>query len=624
MEPDSERQVERARNQILEMLVTNEPLDKVLDATVKLIRTQVPDADCAILLRRPKVERVSATPDFPEEWLAALAIPYAVPFEVWQRECLHWDVMGSPAWKVFRDQLCGAGPEAIYSLPIGGPAATLGVLLLCYRDGKHPCEQDPEFAATGLRLARIALEHNRLYNNLHFQAHHDSLTGLPNRALFEERLDSSLHDSAIFGRSLAVLFIDLDGFKKINDSFSHRFGDRFLCEIAGRMKKAMRPGDTLARIGGDEFTVLAEGIAGIAEAEAVGERILHAIRQPVLIHGREVAASASIGISIYPQDGNSAEELLRHADAAMYSAKDCGRSNVQPFGSRSGELDRIRMNEELKLALANNRFVVYYQPKVEVDGTLAGLEALVRMKHPEYGYVPPENFISVAEANGLIVPLGAWVLEEVCRQSADWKARGLGRIPIAVNVSPVQISRHEFARTVEECLARHGVPPSSIELELTESLLLGGAHEPKEQMRALRSLGVRLSIDDFGTGYSSLSYLHRLQVDAIKLDKSFVQTIDTDELACRLLKAMIGVAQGLGLSVIAEGVETPEQRATLIAAGCLLMQGFLFSHPLPAAEVEPLLGRRVPCHGDLIQLHQSLCLPHSLENESERIPELIQ
>ncbi len=575
-----------------------------------LVHSQIPGAGCAILSRRSSVHRVSATPDFPADWLAALAIPYAVPFEVWQSECLHREVMASPAWKVFAAQLQGPGPATVYSFPIGGPDTAVGALLLCYPEGTEPRKKDPGLAAAGIRLARLALEHNRLYHNLHFQAHHDSLTGLPNRALFEERLDSSLGEAATLGRKLAVLFIDLDGFKQINDTFSHRFGDRFLCEIAGRMKKAMRPGDTIARIGGDEFTVLADGIASAGEAEAIAERILHAIRQPVLIHGREVAASASIGIAAYPEDGDNAEQLLRHADAAMYSAKDCGRSGVQPFASRNGDLDRVRMNEELRLGLENGYFVVYYQPKVGVDGALAGLEALVRMNHPKYGQIPPASFISVAEANGLIVPLGAWVLEEVCRQSADWRTRGLGEIPVAVNVSPVQISRADFSVAVWDCLTRHGVSPSSIELELTESLLLGGAHEAKEQMRALRSLGVRLSIDDFGTGYSSLSYLHRLHVDAIKLDKSFVQTIDTDELACRLVRAMIGVAQGLGLTVIAEGVETQEQRATLIAAGCLFMQGYLFAHPLPAAEIEAVLGRTVPGHGDLVQLDQSIRLPH--------------
>jgi diguanylate cyclase (GGDEF)-like protein len=606
LELDSERLAETARNEILEMLVSNEPLDAVLDATVRLIQAQIPDADCAILLRRPRAERLSVTPGFPREWLTALSIPYAVPFEVWRSQRLHREIAANPAWKVFNAQLYRPSPRAIHSLPIGGPSSTLGALLLCYREGKEPSEQDPEFAAPGLRLARIAMEHNRIYHNLHFEAHHDSLTGLPNRALFEERLETSLLEAAVMGRKLAVLFIDMDGFKQINDSFSHRFGDRFLCEIAARMKKAMRPGDIIARIGGDEFTVLADGIAGIGEAEAICERILHAVRQPMVIDGREVAASASIGIAAYPEDGNNAEQLLQHADAAMYSAKDCGRSSIQPFATRDGGIDRFRMNEQLKLAIENDGFVVHYQPKVGVDGTLAGLEALVRMKHSEYGPIPPASFISVAEANGLIVPLGAWVLEEACRQSADWKARGLGRIPIAVNVSPVQISRTGFAAMVEECLARHGVPPASIELELTESLLLGGAHEPKEQMRALRSLGVRFSIDDFGTGYSSLSYLHRLQVDAIKLDKSFVQSIDTDELAYRLVKAMIGVAQGLGLTVVAEGVETQEQRASLIAAGCPYMQGYLFAHPLPADEIETLLRRPMLPHGDLMNLDLSL------------------
>jgi EAL domain-containing protein (putative c-di-GMP-specific phosphodiesterase class I) len=250
------------------------------------------------------------------------------------------------------------------------------------------------------------------------------------------------------------------------------------------------------------------------------------------------------------------------------------------------------MDEEVRLALRDGYFVVHYQPKVGTDRKLAGFEALVRMNHPVLGQVPPGSFIPIAETSGLIVPLGAWVLEESCRQMAEWRARGLGDVPVAVNVSPVQICRADFASSVAQCLERHGVPAATLELELTESLLISATEVAQAQLKALRDLGVQLSIDDFGTGYSSLSYLHRLHVDSIKLDRSFVQSIDTDIIAHRLVQAMIGVAHGLGLSVVAEGVETESQRDALLAAGCPLMQGFLFARPQPAFELDEILRTR--------------------------------
>jgi EAL domain-containing protein (putative c-di-GMP-specific phosphodiesterase class I) len=298
-----------------------------------------------------------------------------------------------------------------------------------------------------------------------------------------------------------------------------------------------------------------------------------------------------MGIAIYPDDGTEPEQLQRAADSAMYCAKKLGRNRFQTFAAKNDTLDRARMDEQLRLALRHRWFVVHYQSKIRADGEFAGLEALVRINHPKYGEIPPASFISVAEENGLIVPIGAWVLDEVCRQAADWQRRGFGQIPIALKISPVQLSHNSFAKTVIDCLERHHVSPQYIELELTETVLISCAPPAQEQMRELRALGIRLSLDHFGTGYSSLSYLHRLQIDTIKLDKSFVQTIETDEQALRLIHAMIGVAEGLGLDVIAEGVETEGQREALVGIGCPLMQGYLFAHPQSPAELEPLLRK---------------------------------
>jgi EAL domain-containing protein (putative c-di-GMP-specific phosphodiesterase class I) len=286
----------------------------------------------------------------------------------------------------------------------------------------------------------------------------------------------------------------------------------------------------------------------------------------------------------------------------MYCAKNLGGNRVLSFSARNRTLDSVRMNRELHFALRDRMFTVHYQPKVAADGHFGGLEALLRLNHPEHGSIPPNEFIPVAEASGFIVPLGAWVLDEVCRQMADWHARGLGQISVAVNVSAVQISRPDFAEAVQNCLVRHGISPWSIELELTERLLIGGGPEPQRQMQQLRALGIRFSIDDFGTGYSSLSCLHRLNVDAIKLDRSFVQSIDTNPAARRLVQSMIDVAESLGLSVIAEGVETEAQRTALIAAGCSMMQGFLFARPQPAAALENYLRGATSDPDDLLRI----------------------
>jgi diguanylate cyclase (GGDEF)-like protein len=613
---ERERFQERESNRMLEMLVSNQPLGTVLDTLARLTTSQCPTALCVILMKRPDGYQVVAAPDLPGEWLEALQVRHAVPFELWRKQ-LETRPHENQAWRIFTGALSGPPPAAIHSWPIGNPDTPHGALLLFYREAPGPGESDPRRAEAACRIARLALEHSRLYDDLLFQGSHDGLTGLPNRMLYEERLDESLNQAALACQKVAVLFIDLDRFKEINDGFGHRVGDLLLGLIARRLKTALGPGDTVARIGGDEFTIVLNDVKDAADASKVATLVLEAIREPIVIDGHHLKASASVGIAIFPDDAKDSEQLERAADAAMYHAKDLGRDRAEAFATRNETLDRARMEREVRIGLRLGYFVVYYQPKVGVDRKVVGFEALVRMNHPEHGLIPPASFIAIAEASGLIVPLGAWVLEEVCRQVAEWESRGLGQIPVAVNVSPVQICLPDFANLVQDCLSRYAISPANLELELTEGLLIRAAGVAQEQLRALRKLGVQLSIDDFGTGYSSLSYLHRLQIDSIKLDRSFVQSIDTDELARRLVQAMIAVAHGLGLSVVAEGVETEAQRTALIAAGCPLMQGFLFARPQLPIELEDLLRlntwttdppKNDPTPGDLVRLTASMQL----------------
>ncbi len=586
---ERERHRELERNRILEMLVSDKPLGTVLDSVIQLILAQFPGFSGALVRKCGDRCEILAAPEVSGDWRAALEGPHAVPFETWREYYESRQPGRSPAWANFMSALQGAGPVAIHSWPVGSSQTPLGALLLFQGDASALSAPDRGAAGEVCHLARLALEHSRLNDDLHFQARHDSITRLPNRAQYEEHLRHSLREAEALGRRLAVLNVDLDNFKGINDQFSHRVGDLLLGEVASRIQGLLPEGGTVSRVGGDEFTIVLTGVEDSAAVARIAGLVLEALREPFLIDGQRVEISASAGIAMFPDDGKDLEQLERAADAAMYHAKDLGRDRAEAFATRNEKLDRVRMEEEIRLGLRHGWFVVHYQAKVGADRKVVGFEALVRMKHPEHGLVPPMSFVPIAEASGLIAPLGSWVLDEVCRQMADWERRGLGQVPVAVNVSPAQICRPEFARSVEESLQRHGVSAWNLELELTEGLLINPTETVQSQIRALRALGVQLSIDDFGTGYSSLSYLHRLQIDSIKLDRSFVQSIDTDDLSRRLVQAMMGVAQGLGLSAVAEGVETEAQRTTLLGAGCRVMQGYLFARPKPASELEELL-----------------------------------
>ncbi len=422
-------------------------------------------------------------------------------------------------------------------------------------------------------------------------AQYDALIDLPNRSLLTERLTQLVDIAARENTKIGVLFLDLDRFKQVNDSMGHGAGDLLLVAIAERLRACVRQCDTVARMGGDEFVVLLPQVRAPEAAAVVGEKILRAITEPLVIEGHELVISASIGICMHPDDGASAGQLIRNADAAMYQAKSSGRNAYRFYAREMNDraLDRLSLQNALRRALDQNELVLHYQPQVEVgSGAIIGCEALMRWNRPGVGLVPPGQFIPIAEESGLIVPMGKWALDEAARQAAAWKRDGIP-IPIAVNLSSLQFHEKGFVDQVAETIAAHALDPSLIELELTESIIIHDTNATITVLERLHAIGVSLSIDDFGTGYSSLNYLRRFPIDRVKIDKSFVDEIGSHDETTRVVRAIIALSQALDLKVLAEGVETGSQLAILRELGCDEIQGFLISRAVPARDFEALL-----------------------------------
>jgi|APMI01.1.fsa_nt_gi diguanylate cyclase (GGDEF)-like protein/PAS domain S-box-containing protein len=425
-----------------------------------------------------------------------------------------------------------------------------------------------------------------------FLAQHDSLTGLPNRALLHDRLDQALANAARQGTRIALLFLDLDRFKTINDSLGHMMGDQLLQGVALRLSGCVRETDTVSRQGGDEFLIVLTHVEMPDDAARVAEKILDRLRPPFDIDGQQLGTSFSIGIALYPEDGNTAESLMKNADTAMYHAKENGRNTYRFFDERMNvnALERLHLENGLRLAMENEEFLVYYQPQVDLaSGRIIGAEALLRWFSGVMGGISPARFIPLAEECGLIVPIGEWVLHTACRQARKWQDEGLPAIPVAVNLSALQFRRADIVATVSRALQESGLQGCWLELELTESLLMQSGPEVEAILSRLKALGVRLSIDDFGTGYSSLAYLKRFPVDRLKIDQSFVRDITDDPDDAAIVRAIIQLGRSLRLEVIAEGTETPEQMDFLRYERCTAAQGYLFAPPLPAEAVTELL-----------------------------------
>jgi diguanylate cyclase (GGDEF)-like protein/PAS domain S-box-containing protein len=429
-------------------------------------------------------------------------------------------------------------------------------------------------------------------------AHYDSLTGLPNRTLLRDRLEQAMRDASRRNTHLALLFLDLDRFKTVNDSLGHDVGDELLKAVAGRLSKEVRESDTVSRQGGDEFILILRDIAGATGAARVAETVLHAVAKPYHIGRHELHITPSIGVALFPDDTDDIEILIRSADAAMYHAKENGRFNFQFFTPEMNAraYERLSLENSLRQALERREFNLHYQPQVDLkSGRISGMEALLRWTSPERGPVPPSVFVPILESSGLIGAVGEWVLQEACRQNRSWQDAGLPALPVSVNLSAFQFRRRNMADVVADVLAESGLSAACLELEFTESAVMQETREISDTIRRLNALGVRLAIDDFGTGYSSLSYLKRFRIQKIKIDQSFIRDIHLDPDDAAITTAIISLARNLKLMVVAEGVETREQYEFLRDHGCDGIQGFYFSTPVPAARfAELVLKERLP------------------------------
>lgn len=447
--------------------------------------------------------------------------------------------------------------------------------------------RDASGAVTGyLAIASDISERKASEKRIEFLAYRDVLTGLPNRLLLLDRFSQAMHHADRTGSQIALLFLDLDNFKTINDSLGHAVGDALLKEIAQRLLDCMRESDTISRQGGDEFLVVLPDLQGMDAITPVLQKIRDQLQLPFEFDGHELTTSASIGIALYPDDGRDFETLLKKADTAMYQAKDAGRNGYRFFDAQMNvaAVEHLRLKSGLRRALERGEFELHYQPQIELaSGRVVGVEALLRWDHPELGMIPPVRFIPVAEDSGLIVPIGEWVIQQACRQAAVWQSAGLPDLVMAVNLSAVEFKRGDVEHKVTRALQDSGLDPRRLELELTESVLIHNTEQVLTTVQRLKRLGVTLSIDDFGTGYSSLSYLKRFEVDKLKIDRSFVRDLATDEDDAAIIRAIIQMARSLSLRTIAEGVEDADLLDRLQAFGCDEAQGYCYARPMPAA-----------------------------------------
>ncbi|HEY5717001.1 MAG TPA: EAL domain-containing protein, partial [Motiliproteus sp.] len=463
--------------------------------------------------------------------------------------------------------------------------------------------------ATNISARKLAEE------KIHKLAFYDSLSGLPNRTLFYDRLTQAVKFAARQRHALAVMFLDLDNFKQINDTLGHDVGDALIAHISEKLVALLRSSDvvanngddslipTVSRHGGDEFLILLPYIAAAEDAGQVATRIQHSFTEPLRVKIHELFVSFSIGIAIAPGDGQDARLLVQNADTALYNAKAAGKARFAYFEPQmnSSALRRLELDNALRKGLEKKEFELYFQPQLELStGRLMGMEALVRWNHPEWGLIPPLEFIPVAESNGLISPLGDWILEEACSRWSQWQREGLRPGKLSVNLSALQFRDGDLAAKVAQVIEDSGVLPDMLVLEITESLLMSDAEETLSQLKAIKATGVRLAVDDFGTGYSSLSYLKAFPLDYLKIDRAFIQDLESSASDLELVRTIIAMAKGLKLELVAEGVETPGQLRILQAQECDAMQGYLLSRPLPAAEYRlALLDDQGASHGGL-------------------------
>jgi diguanylate cyclase (GGDEF)-like protein len=579
------RELERKRAEVLEMIGNGASLGAVLSSFANLLAAAISRAGCAVWALEGSALRYQAAAGLPHEFCRILSGIERLPGDE-----------NTGGLSRLELQLSGANLACEYHLTwltglrLADPdGSTIGFVEVFGPEGTEiPRGVLPELA----RMATLAIENRRLYDKLAYQAQSDTLTGLPNRLLFQDRLHQAIRAARRYGRKTAVIWIDLDRYKQVNDSLGHAAGDDLLRQIAQRLLAAVRDSDTVSRVGGDEFTVLLADIGSEEDAQVVVAKIMSSISAPILAGDSSLTITASCGVSLFPEHGGDPVKLIRAADVAMYAAKRAGRNGHCMYRPQLDVAMRRRRDLERNLERAMERQELYleYQPLIDAACRTAGVEALLRWKNPVLGSVSPGEFIPVAEEMGVIVEIGEWVLRQACADGAAWLQAGCELPRISVNVSPVQLARADFVERVESVLAASGFPSSLLEMEVTETALMRDLDGVIGRIERLRNLGIRFAIDDFGTGYSSLSQLHQLPVDSVKIDRSFVKDIgDSANISGTVIQGIIGLAHNLRLRVVAEGVETEQQLSLLKSFGCGCNQGFYLHRPMSAEAVRRLL-----------------------------------
>ncbi|WP_420476257.1 EAL and GGDEF domain-containing protein [Noviherbaspirillum sp. ST9] len=590
------------QNQLLEMIALGAPMDEVLEKLVLLIESQTPGMLGSILLLDKDGVHVrhGAAPNLPIEYIRAVD---GQPIGPTAGSCgtamytgkpvIVSDILVDRLWTDYREVATRHKLRACWSTPIrvsGGQVR--GSFAMYYVEPRSPKPEDLRVAELASHIAGIAIERRDAEERISHLARHDALTGLPNRTMLHGALVQAIAHAGRRKSIVGLLFIDLDNFKRINDSLGHHVGDLLLQGAARRLQACLRKDDMLVRLGGDEFVILLASLRHSQESALVAAKALSVLDAPFELEGHVLHTGGSIGISLYPDDGKDAETLMRAADTAMYHAKAKGRGNYQFFTEELNASIQYRLATEnqLRSALSRGELSLHFQPQVDMESSrIFCAEALVRWHHAERGMVPPEQFISIAEESGLIVQIGEWVLREACAHLAQWHARGRMDMCVSVNLSARQIFQQDFPELVERVLKEFEVPARALDLEITETMLMQPSDDNMGTLTRLSEMGVQLSVDDFGIGYSSLSYLKRFPIHALKIDRSFVSGIGRDQNDMAITSAIMGMAQGLHLKVVAEGVETTEQAHYLRSIGCTSAQGFLFGKPVAADAFSRLL-----------------------------------
>jgi len=591
------------QGEVLEMIATGAPLAEILDRLSRLVEGQLEGIKASILLLDEDGLHLhhGAGPSLPAAYIQAIdgvAIGPGVGScgtAAYRRETvIVADIQTDPLWAAFCGLAALHGLRSCWSAPIlSQQGEVLGTFAMYSALVRVPSAGEMRLIELATRVAGIALERRRGEARIRHMAHHDELTGLPNRALLNDRMTQALAQARRSGRAVALLYLDLDGFKFVNDSFGHPVGDALLVAVAQRLAATVREGDTVARLGGDEFVMMLLDLEHADAAVAVAQQILAALVLPLQVAERCLQVGASIGISVFPDDGSNAEALLKHADTALYRAKQQGRNGYRCYTGEMGleARQQIELQTALQQAIEQQQFELYYQPQVDLhSGRINAMEALVRWRHPALGMVSPADFIPLAEETGLIVPIGEWVLRSACTQLKAWHAAGHTGLSVAVNLSARQFHGHDVAQLVRGVLGELGLAGECLELELTESALMLDTEVVLETLRELKTLGVVLALDDFGTGYSSLSHLRRFPIDVIKIDQSFTFDVASSTDAASIARAVIAMARSLGVKTVAEGVETEQQLRFMAAHQCDRIQGYYFSRPLPVAAMGALLA----------------------------------